>query len=366
MKQERELNFELLRCILMFMVVVVHYNNVKMGNAFSYVTPGSLNYYFLHLAESLSIIGTNGFVLLTGYFSRNKDRTSLRKPVGLFLYVIAYKVLFYVLERMILKEAFTIKGILFSFVPSNWFIVLYVVLVLLSPYINRAVRELSQKSFLILLIMSFLLFSVWPTILDIVELKFGIETMEINTVSLNGTSSGYSIVNFVMLYLIGAFISRFQVLRYAKRWDVLGYLICTGIIFVQELVLYDGWSYANPFVILSAIFFMNIFRKIQIASRFLNVIAKATLGVYLIHTHSLIWNVLWTKFDIKGACQGSLAECVWNMLLCCFVTYLFCVILDIVGRRISAPVSKLLDTIGILNKNVIQASSEHVVPAGKR
>ena len=105
--------------------------------------------------------------------------------------------------------------------------------------------------------MSFLLFSVWPTILDIVELKFGIETMEINTVSLNGTSSGYSIVNFVMLYLIGAFISRFQVLRYAKRWDVLGYLICTGIIFVQELVLYDGWSYANPFVILSAIFFMK-------------------------------------------------------------------------------------------------------------
>ena len=96
MKKIRESNFELLRCILMFMVVLLHYNNEAMGKAFSYVVPGSWNYYFLYFVESLAIIGTNGFVLLTGYFSWKKDQASLRKPVGLLLYVIAYNLLFYI------------------------------------------------------------------------------------------------------------------------------------------------------------------------------------------------------------------------------------------------------------------------------
>lgn len=358
MKQVRESNFELLRCILMFMVVLVHYNSSKMGNAFSYVTQGSLNYYFVYLAESLSIIGTNGFVLLTGYFSWNQNKTSLRKPFGLILYVIAYKVMFYFLELLMLKEACMIKGILFSFIPTNWYIVLYVVLVLLSPYINCAIKDLSKKSFLTLLVIVFLLFSVWPTTLDVVETRLGIETMEINTVALNGASSGYSIVNFVMLYLIGAFISKFNILRYGKRWDVLGYLICTIFIFGQEVFLCAGWSYANPFVILSGIFFMNIFRKMHITSRAINYIAKASLGVYLIHTQDLIWGCFWSKFEIKAACQGTFASCVWNMILCCLLTYMLCAVLDIACRFITAPVSKLLDKISILNRNIVEISTE--------
>lgn len=43
MKKIRELNFELLRCILMFMVVLVHYNSDLMGKAFLYVTPGTIH-----------------------------------------------------------------------------------------------------------------------------------------------------------------------------------------------------------------------------------------------------------------------------------------------------------------------------------
>ena len=102
MKKVRESNLELLRCILMFMVVLLHYNADTMGKAFLYVTPGSINYYFIYFIESLAIIGTNGFVLLTGYFSWKKTKVSLRKPFGLLLYVVAYNVLFYVLNIVLL------------------------------------------------------------------------------------------------------------------------------------------------------------------------------------------------------------------------------------------------------------------------
>ena len=340
----------------MLMIVLVHYNSNKMGNAFSYVSPGSFNYYFLYFVESLSVIGTNGFVLLTGYFSWKQDKTSLRKPFGLVLYVIAYKVLFYFLGLVILKEAFTIKGMISCFIPDNWFVVLYIVLVLLSPYINCLIQNLNKKSFVTLLGIMFLLFSVWPTVLDIVETRFGIGTIGLNTIAVSGSSSGYSIVNFVMLYLIGAFISKFNALQYGKPWDILGYLICTCLIFVQEIFLGAGWSYADPFVILSTIFFMNIFRKIHITSRLINGVAKASLGVFLIHTQQLVWNSFWSMFDIKAACQGTLLGCAFNMVWCCLLTYVLCTILDTVCRFIATPVSNRLDKISILNKNIIEIS----------
>lgn len=337
----------------MFMIVLVHYTNHKMGGAFSYVMPGSLNSYFLYFAQSLSIIGTNGFILLTGYFSWKTDQISLRKPLGLLLYVIAYKVLFYFLGIVILKEAFTIKGIISCFIPNNWFVVLYIVLILLSPYINCMIKNLNKHSFLTLLGILFLLFSVWPTVLVVAETSFSIDTIGLHTIAVSGASDGYSIVNFVMLYLIGAFISKFNALQYGNHWDVLGYLICTICIFVQEIFLGCGWSYANPFVILSAAFFMNIFRKIHISSRFINGVARASLGVFLIHTQYLVWNWFWEKLDIKAACQGTLMGCAWNMLWCCLLTYLLCTVLDMVCRSIATPVSKRLDKISILNKNII-------------
>lgn len=353
MKKVRESNFELLRCILMFMVLLLHYNNDAMGKAFSYVTPGSINHYFVNFVESLSIIGTNGFVLLTGYFSWKKDKTSLRKPFGLILYVMAYKVMFYLLQVIMLQEVFTLKGFVFSLVPTNWYIVLYVVLVILSPYINHMIKDLSKKSYFTLLVVMFLLFSVWPTMLDVAEGILGIKMAGINTVAYNGADKGYTIVNFVMLYLIGAFISKFNALQYAKRWDVLGYLICTIFVFLQETFLCAGWSYASPFVVLSVIFFMNIFRKISITSRVINDISKASLGVFLIHTQYLICNTLWSNFGIEEACKGSLLGCIWNMTWCCVVTYMLCTVLDMVCRFIATPVSKLLDQIPILNKNII-------------
>ena len=356
MKKKRESNFELLRCVWMLMIVLVHYNSNKMGNALSYVTPGSAHFYFLYFVESLCVIGTNGFVLLTGYFSWKKDAASVRKPVGLVLYVIAYKVLFYVLGLVILKEAFTIKGIIACFLPDNWFVVLYIVLILLSPYINRMIQSLNKKSFLTLLAMMFLLFSVWPTVLDIVETKLGIVTIGLNTIAVSGASSGYSIVNFVMLYLIGAFLSKFDWLRHGKSWDILGYLICTCVIFAQELFLGAGWSYANPFVILSTIFFMNMFRKTHMTSRFINGAAKASLGVFLIHTQRLVWDVFWSEFGIQEACRGSLPGCARNMLWCCLLTYGLCAVLDTVCRWIARPVSGQLDKITILNKNIIEIS----------
>lgn len=354
MKKVRESNFELLRCILMFMVLLVHYNVGSMGNAFSYVIPGTMNYYLIYFVESLAIIGTNGFVLLTGYFSWKNTKMSLRKPIGLLLYGIAYNVLFYLLNVVFLKNPFSIWTLIVKCLPNNWYIMFYVVLMILTPYINILVRKLEKKSMLLLIAVLLIVFSLWPTMLDIANLRFGIDTTGMYTIAISGSGDGYTIVNFVLLYLIGAIISKFNLLRYPAGFDILGYGLCTCLIFIQQLKLAAGWSYANPLVIVSCVCFFNIFRKMKLQSKIVNMLSKASFGVFLIHTQYFVCNYLWSYFNIQEVCSAGAGILIMNMLLCCGITYAACSLFDILCRFLVLPVSRWLDTLKIWDKCIIK------------
>jgi len=356
MKKVRESNFELLRCILMFMVVLVHYNNVDMGKALAYVTPGTLNYYFVYFMESLSIIGTNGFVLLTGYFSWKKEKVSLRKPFGLLLYVSAYGMLFYLINLVFFNEPFSMRSFVLNMIPRNWYITLYIVLMLISPAINIVIKNIKKEAYISLLIVMFLMFSVWPTIIDVVAGCFGINTSGINTISNIGSANGYSIVNFVLLYMIGAAISKLDILRYSIVLDILGYIVCSILICTQHIIVGYGWSYANPLVIVSCVLFFNIFRKIHLASRWINELSKASLGVFLIHTNYLVSGYAWSKIGIQQACQGGMVGLAVHMLVSCLITYVLCSLFDITCRWLTKPISKMLDKINCLKKTIIYIS----------
>lgn len=358
MKKVRESNFELLRCILMFMVVLVHYNIDTMGKAFAYVTPGTLNYYFVYFMESLAIIGTNGFVLLTGYFSWKKSSVSLRKPVGLLMYVVAYNVLFFIIDLLIMHEPFSLMKLVSCFIPRNWYVTLYIALMLVSPFINIVIKKLDKETCLKLLGVLFVLCSIWPTILDVVNVKLGLDLSGMNTVALGGASSGYSLVNFILIYLIGAAISKHDLLCHKMIWDVLAYVVFSVIIFVQQLLLGAGWSYANPLVILSCVAFFNVFRKLPVKSNFINLLSSASLGVFLIHTQYVVTNKIWNMCNIEQACQGPVLGLLMNMLLCCLGTYLICSVIDIICRKLTHPISSLLDKIEILNKKIVSIKEE--------
>lgn len=355
MKKVRESNFEILRCIFMFMVVLVHYNAESMGKAFLYVQPNTINYYLIYFMESMAIIGTNGFILLTGYFSWKKERMSLRKPFGLLLYVIAYNLLFYVLDVAILGMPFSLRSFVMNFIPNNWYITLYVVLVLLSPFINKLLNHLNRKSSLVLVGLMFAVFSVWPTMLDVANGILGVDVSGMQTITMTSSGFGYSIVNFVMLYVIGAVLSKFDLLKHHLKWDILAYLLFTCLIFLQQLKLCAAWSYANPFVILSCISFFNIFRKIHVKSNVINRFAQASLGVFLIHTKYMVSTYAWSLSGIQSACQGHVVGLLIHMFLCCAITYILCSIFDMACRWITNPVSNLLNKIVILNKEFISA-----------
>ena len=76
-KKERKSNIDLLKIILAFMVIVIHFNHKGMGGGTLYTTKNNL--FFLNFMTSLSVVAVNCFVLITGYFSINNNSFKTKK-----------------------------------------------------------------------------------------------------------------------------------------------------------------------------------------------------------------------------------------------------------------------------------------------
>ena len=48
-----------------------------------------------------------------------------------------------------------------AFLPANYFVILYVTVYLISPYINIMIKNISKSNFNRFVVMLFVLFSIW-------------------------------------------------------------------------------------------------------------------------------------------------------------------------------------------------------------
>lgn len=106
-RKERKSNFELLRCILILFVIILHYNNRNIGGALQYVAPGSTSYYFLYMIEALAICAVNVFVLISGYFLSVSKTRKVNKGIYLLISCIGYKILSFGVDIAVGRIAFS-------------------------------------------------------------------------------------------------------------------------------------------------------------------------------------------------------------------------------------------------------------------
>lgn len=356
---KRESKYELLRIILILMVISLHYLNPEMGGALEHTKISDINYVLARFFESISIIAVNVFVLIAGYFGCNRMTQSLRKPLSLVSWVIFYNIIFQISAIVMKEKEFSLKSVLGTFIPSNWYIVLYCSLTLIAPYINYLINNISEKQFQVLLGVIAVVFSVWNTMFEMASTFFNINLLGVSTVSISGSQAGYNIVNFIFLYVIGSYMRKYSIS--IKK----GYLIAIYICALCVTVVLSGhsgasWNYDNIFVIIMSISFFALWgRGITLGyKRGVNVIAKGTLGIYIIHTKGFITNGLWGYFKIREASQGVPLLFILNILGCVFVTYIVCYTIENVCRWCIKPISNYLDKCAMLNKNIIQLVTE--------
>ena len=140
-KAIRESNFELLRALSCFMIIVLHYLNGSMGGALSNVTVGSANYYLSYFIESLCIVSVNCFVLISGYFLIIKKETNINKLVKLVLTLLFYSLILFAIAVLLGLKPFSLKELVLAIVPflagRRWFIETYIILYPLPPKGDR-------------------------------------------------------------------------------------------------------------------------------------------------------------------------------------------------------------------------------------
>ncbi|HFK5529493.1 TPA: acyltransferase family protein [Elizabethkingia anophelis] len=281
---KRDNNVELLRIVLMFMIVILHMISHGLGFIPSLIN-NTKNIHingFHFFLFNFTIIGVNSFVLISGYYGINYKKESL---IAIWKQALMSSLLILILYYLIEGKA-PIRFIVQSFIPilSNywWYLSTYVLLFILSPFINKSIEKLDQKEFTFLIIMLFLCNCLGGYF-------FG--TFNAN--------EGYSILNFLFLYFLARYCKVYNIFSKLK-FTISFYLIVLLINFVIGYFLYQHnyykyilkfYSYNNPLITLNSVLFVIVFLKMRVNIELRN-ISKLTLGVYLFHDNDLVRNNL--------------------------------------------------------------------------
>ncbi len=346
-RKNRESNIELLRILAAMAVVIMHYNGRGSLGGFANVAGGSFNEIILTFFEAVTICAVNLFVIISGYFMRSSQKRDLLKPLELFCRYLIFELAAFIIGAAFKSEYRSFDGFLSFFTGYYWFVFIYIALYIISPYLNLVFDTITPKGRKTMLLLSLATFSVYPFIIDILAYRTGRTFAGTSTIGLEGAQSGYTIVTFVLMYLLGCY------LRDMDREYKTGNLICflaadiaaIGTwMYVDKLLtgsfIMDSASinYENPMVIFEAVLVFLIFRNIKMKNvKAINELAGASFSVYLLHIYFLSF------FNTAESVKGNPVFLVLHILGSAVIIYILVYIINKVYELITVPVFKAVD-----------------------
>ena len=283
--EARQSNLEFLRIIATLFVIIVHYNNTGSGKAFLYTESMPLHYQILLFFEMLAICAVNIFVMISGYFLCTTTRVRIWKIIRLYIDVIFFSVLRHFLFCLPGDTTFSLTGFFERFSPLNWYVAVYSGLYLISPYLNQILQNKSRAQFQLVF---FFVLSVWPSGIEFLSKALDFSPKSLNPIGIQGSGDGYTLVNFILLYFLGAYcrIHGSENISIKKSvYAILVYLGCALINTVYAQFFFGrAASYCNPLVIIQTVAIFIAFQNMSIQSKTINTIAGCSFGVYLMHS----------------------------------------------------------------------------------
>ena len=330
MKRERQANFELLRIVLMLLIVMGH---VIMYSGKSNQI-GTIDYYIANFIRSFTMVAVNAFVLLTGYFGTNRNvKKLLRMDMRVCLYTWGGLILGIIWGDHNFSLTKDIQLLFPVATKQYWFISIYFVLCILSPYLNTFLEYASEKMLKEALLVGFVMFYILATG------AFLINAAQIVM------DAGYGIVNFVYLYCLGFYIRHYDEKLKGTAIPLLMYILaCIGT-FVVNVVMsrimgfyFDAMiSYNTVFTLSGSIGLFVCFKNLKIKQNpFVTWLGKHSLSVYLIHMCPPISAFLFQKILRVGQFSGFAFAAIIVMLPP--VVYLVSAIVDFIVDLLLTPI----------------------------
>ncbi len=329
-EKTRNSNYELLRIVSMFYIVLYHIivHGKVIENSFGTVTMLAL------IIKCITLVHVNCFILITGYF-QCKSKFRFSKVWQLVNISLFYKILILVvlipLGLITLNYLDIIKQLSFLNFSQYWFVKIYIFLYCLTPFLNKLINSMSKSEFTKLLLVLFVIMSLIPYIT-------GLEGFDNN---------GLNLYNMVFMYFIGAYL-RIYPLKDSYLFKkcskqlfqvILFSIYCMCIVFnitilstsylckdlnlifndIYKHISLVYWMYSTPLVIIQSIAFFTLFGTFDIKNRFINKISSLTLGIYLIHDNNFMGGNLFRWIGVNR----------FPIYSCRFLFYIFVVAVTI-------------------------------------
>ena len=321
--------------------------------------------YGLEFIQFLILIHVNSFIILFGYY-QSRGKFKLKKLIRLFIEVLFYSLIMLIvaikfnwIENINITVFF--DNLLPSAVSNYWFINAYMIVYIFSDFLNKFLERLDRKEYKDFLILGFFVLSVIPYLTG---KKFL-------------TNTGYDYTNFIYLYLIGAYLSRYPLkdTYHFKKFSINVYRLLLFIAFISlalvnyllvdfavqinnigtlanyisNRILVTKCYYSTPFVMLQAICYFEFFRTINIKSKIINFISSCTFGIYLFHDNnymsSHIYKIL--KIDNGLICSYSI---LYKILIGVVIIFVVGLMIEIIRKIIFKILEQIYENYAIKRK----------------
>lgn len=272
---KRQSNIELCRIISMLLIIFLHstWTSIGFPQSGESVHPVILAFY------ALSIVGVDVFLFISGWFSINIKKRSL--------FNLFWIILFYGIVRVVFKfydGSFSVDDILVVS-KSNWFVISYIGLILISPVLNTFIEHVNSKRVWGGVILALLAYETWFSVFPA------------RTVIEPGFHNGCSLIWFVVVYLIARYFRIYGFPNFIRKYCLMIYLLSSCLIYVFTFISIKYFpsesipqilgkigAQNNILVLISAISLFCCFEKLSFSSKTVNYIAKSTLAILLVHT----------------------------------------------------------------------------------
>lgn len=331
--KERNSSIELLRILAMIMIVFHHFA-VHGGFDWSIQNSLSISHFWYNLIFMGGKIGVDVFVLISGFFLiKNNDYKFNFKRIfkfwgQLFFYSIIISIIFSFMGIIHLE----VKDYIRIFFPISfsgwWFASTYFVLYLIHPFLNKLLYALDKKQYQKLLVLLVICWSVIPTFITSEyegnNLLWFITLYCISGYArIHGFNPKFNAKHYLMLFLVIASLTYLSSIAFV----ILGIKYS---IFASHSTYFYGQNKLSVLLISLTLFmtFINIKMKYH---KWINVIASATFGVYLIHENGYIRTFLWNDVFKNNQFQESLMLIPYS-IICVVVVYVICTIIDLLRQ----------------------------------
>ncbi len=281
----RNTNLEIARIVSAVFIILSHFA-IHGKLSFNDNTP-FLNIAFIYFISSLGKIGVNIFVLISGYFLIN-SKFRLSKVIKLYLTIFTYSIIIAIILKLTGYEESIIYGLLPISLNLWWFATAYFILYLLTPLINIFLNYISKRAFKTILIVLFIILSVFPTVL--IGNKFNVPNLLL----------------LLEIYCIGAYIAKYglRIEKLNTEKIILLFITFSVINYILTIIaLFDIIKTGDPlffcgqnkvFVVIISVLLFLYFKKLEVKhSSIINTTAATTFGIYLIHDHPFLRNIIW-------------------------------------------------------------------------